>query len=62
MTAIYILVVQAPPREKHGCLSCQFEDDRRCTVSEGRRIGYWDEPPMPPDWCPLQRVELEVNG
>ena len=58
MTAIYILVVKEPPREKDGCLSCQFEDDRRCTVSEGRYIGYGSVGAVP-EWCPLQRVELE---
>jgi hypothetical protein len=56
MTPLYILVVKNPPSEKHGCRSCQFEDDFRCTVSDGRLIGYSDELP---EWCPLQRVELE---
>jgi hypothetical protein len=59
MTAIYILVVQEPPREKDGCLSCQFEDgEYRCTVSEGRYIGSKAKEQIP-EWCPLQRVELE---
>jgi hypothetical protein len=59
MTAIYILVVKGPPSKEHGCRSCQFEDDFSCDVSDGEWIGHLREDGNIPEWCPLQRVELE---
>lgn len=56
MPTIYLLVVKQPPGEK-ACLNCQFEEEYRCIVAEGRWLGMKAQETVP-EWCPLQIVEV----